>query len=116
MLVKAKVNLSNLLDQVMPQIQTLIRSDYNHKLTDFVARYWHYRRIIDMGEKRFTSDYCKWTKKQGYFFPKRLAKEIFALAQNGIPVLSRSSVTKVVVTEVVRVIHQIEATHDMTLF
>ncbi len=60
MLIKAKVNLSNLLDQVMSGIQSLMTdSKSNHKLTDFVSRYWHYGHILDMGEKRFTTDYCK---------------------------------------------------------
>lgn len=113
MLVKAKVNLSNLLDQVMPGIGDLMSdSASNHKLTDFVARYWHYGHILEMGEKRFTADYCKWAKKQGYRVYERLASEILAAAQNGIPVLPNSPVTKVVVTEAVRVIHQIEMTRD----
>ena len=113
MLVKAKVNLSNLLDQVMPGIGDLMSdSASNHKLTDFVARYWHYGHILEMGEKRFTADYCKWAKKQGYRVYERLASEILAIAQNGIPVLPNSPVTKVVVTEAVRVIHQIEITRD----
>lgn len=113
MLIKAKVNLSNLLDQVMPGIGDLMSdSASNHKLTDFVARYWHYGHILEMGEKRFTTDYCKWAKKQGYRVYERLASEILAVAQNGIPVLPNSPVTKVVVTEAVRVIHQIEITRD----
>ena len=113
MLIKAKVNLSNLLDQVMPGIGDLMSdSASNHKLTDFVARYWHYGHILEMGEKRFTADYCKWAKKQGYRVYERLASEILAVAQNGIPVLPNSPVTKVVVTEAVRVIHQIEITRD----
>ncbi|MDE7390634.1 MAG: IS110 family transposase [Lachnospiraceae bacterium] len=116
MLIKAKVNLSNLLDQVMPQIQSLMTdSKSNHKLTDFVSRYWHYGHILDMGEKRFTTDYCKWAKKQGYRVYERLAKEIFALAQNGIPVLPNSISTKIAVKEAVRVIHEIEISRDTIL-
>lgn len=60
MLFKAKVNLSNLLDQVMPEIQSLMRDGKNsHRLTDFVDKYWHFKRILDIDGKRFTSDYCK---------------------------------------------------------
>ena len=116
MLIKAKVNLNNLLDQVMPGIVDLMNdSASNHKLTDFVARYWHYGHILEMGEKRFTADYCKWAKKQGYRVYERLASEILAIAQNGIPVLPNSPVTKIVVTEAVRVLHQIEITRDTIL-
>ncbi|MBR4890419.1 MAG: IS110 family transposase [Clostridia bacterium] len=116
MLVKAKVNLSNLLDQTMPGIKELMNdSPSNHKLTDFVKRYYHYGHILEMGEKHFTSDYCKWAKKQGYRVYERLAKEILAVAQNGIPVLPNSPVTKAVVLEAVRVLHEIEISRDTIL-
>ncbi len=115
-LIKAKVNLSNLLDQVMPGIQSLMTdSKSNHKLTDFVSRYWHYGHILDMREKRFKADYCKWAKKQGYRVYERLANEIFVVAQNGIPVLPNSISTKITVQEAVRVIHQIEISRDTIL-
>ena len=104
------------LDQVMPGIQSLMSdSKSNHKLTDFVSRYWHYGRILSMGEKRFTADYCKWAKKQGYRVYERLAKEILVAAQNGIPVLPNSQSTKIVVQEAVRVVHQIEISRDTIL-
>ena len=116
MLVKAKVNLSNLLDQTMPGIKELMKdSPGNHKLTDFVKRYYHFGHILEMGEKRFTSDYCKWAKKQGYRVYERLASEILAVAQNSIPVLPNSPVTKVVVLEAVRVLHEIEISRDTIL-
>ena len=116
MMIKAKVNLNNLLDQVMPGIVNLMTDGQrNHKLTDFVVRYWHYEHILEMGEKRFTADYCKWAKKQGYRVYERLAKEILAIAQNSIPVLPNSPVTKIVVTEAVRVLHQIETTRNTIL-
>ena len=116
MLVKAKVNLSNLLDQTMPNIKDLMNdSPGNHKLTDFVKRYYHYGHILEMGEKRFHYDYCKWAKKQGYRVYERLAKEILAIAQNGIPVLPNSPVTKAVVVEAVRVLHEIEISRDTIL-
>ena len=116
MLVKAKVNLSNLLDQTMPGIKELMNdSPGNHKLTDFVKRYYHYGHILEMGEKRFHYDYCKWAKKQGYRVYERLAKEILAIAQNGIPVLPNSPVTKAVVVEAIRVLHEIEISRDTIL-
>ena len=115
-LVKAKVNFSNLLDQAMPDIQSVLQDNAsNHKLTEFVKRYYHYGHILDMGKSKFTSDYCKWSKKQGYRMHECLAEKIFAMAQNGIPVLPNSPVTKVVVLEAVRMIHQIETSRDTIL-
>ena len=116
LLVKAKVNLSNLLDQVMPNIQTLLLdSQSNHKLTDFVKRYWHFARIRDMGKARFVSNYCKWAKKQGYYSNERKANEIFALSQNSIPVLPNTLSTKIVVLETVRILQELEKSRNTIL-
>lgn len=69
LLVKTKVNFSNLLDMVMPNIQSILKDNpSNSKLSDFVKRYYHFSHFLDMGEKRFISDYCKWVKKKGYHF------------------------------------------------
>ena len=116
MLVKAKVNLSNLLDQTMPGIQDVLRDNAsNHKLTDFVKRYFHFAHIISMGKSKFKVDYCKWASKQGYRMNERKAEEIFALSQNGIPVLPNTQSTKFVVTEAVRILHEVEVSRDTIL-
>ena len=48
--IKAKVNLTNLLDKTMPGIKPLLRSQSEHsnleKLCAVVARYWHFGNII----------------------------------------------------------------------
>jgi transposase len=116
LVVKAKVNLSNLLDQVMPGIQTLLaNSASNHKLTDFISRYLHFDIILKMGRSRFIADYCKWAKKQGYRLNERKANEIFTLSQNGIPVLPNTPSTKIAVLETVRTLHAIEESRDTIL-
>ena len=115
-LVKAKVNFSNLLDQVMPGISNLLQNQKdNHKLTAFVDRYIHFQTILDMGEKRFTADYCKWAKKMGYRCNERKAAEIFALAQNGIPSLPNSQSVKIAVREAIKVIHSTEKSRNTIL-
>lgn len=116
MLVKAKVNFSNLLDQVMPGISDILQNqNNNHKLTEFVSRYIHFKNIIDMGEKKFTSDYCKWAKKKGYRCNERKAAEIFALAQNGIPTLPNSQSVKIAVSEAIKLIHSTEESRNTIL-
>ena len=116
MLVKAKVNLSNLLDQVMPGISDILHNQSNnHKLTEFVKRYTHFQAILDMGEKKFTADYCKWAKKKGYRFNERKAAQIFALAQNGIPTLPNSQSVKIAVREAVKLIHSTEESRNTIL-
>ena len=70
-LVKAKVNLSNLLDQVMPEIQTLLQEQSNnHKLTEFVSKYIHYENIVNMGEIVFNYYFFIWTREKGYRYSR----------------------------------------------
>ena len=115
-LVKAKVNLSNLLDQVMPGISDLLQNQKdNHKLTEFVGRYIHFQAILDMREKQFTADYCKWAKKMGYRCNERKAAEIYALAQNGIPSLPNSQSIKIAVREAIKLIHSTEESRNTIL-
>ena len=114
--VKAKVNLSNLLDQIMPNIKTLLSdSQSNSKLTDFVKRYWHFENILKMGKSRFVTEYCKWAKKQGYRKNERKANDIFALSQNSIPTLPNTLSTKIAVLETVRVLQELEKSRDTIL-
>lgn len=113
LITKEKVNISNLLDQAMPGLNGLF-SD-NNKLTNIASRYWHFSRILEMGEKRFSADFCKWAQKQGYRQYERSAKELFALAQNGIPVLPFTLSTKISVTEAIRLLHQLDASRDIIL-
>lgn len=116
MLVKAKVNFSNLLDQVMPGISDILQNqNNNHKLTEFVSRYIHFKNIIDMGEKKFTANYCKWAKKKGYRCNERKAAEILALAQNGIPTLPNSQSVKIAVSEAIKLIHSTEESRNTIL-
>ena len=116
MLVKSKVNFSNLLEQVMPKINDVLSNQgENHKLTEFVSRYIHFQNILDMGEMKFTSDYCKWAKKKGYRLNGRKAAEILALAQNGIPTLPNSQSVKIAVSEAVKLIHSIEESRNTIL-
>ena len=109
--IKAKQHLIDLLDQTMPGIQKLLQnSAENQKLTNFVVRYWHFEKICAMGEQKFINDYCKWAKKQGYRgLHERKAKEIFALAQGGIPVLPNTQSTKIVVEEVARAVNELDS-------
>jgi transposase len=104
--VRAKVNLSNLLERTMPGITSAVshQSDLSgdDKLGAIVQRYWHYDNITRINEKRFVADFCKWAKKQGYQRNEETARRIYALALSGIPVLpSEAASTKMLVTEAV---------------
>ena len=116
LLIKAKMNFGNLLDQVMPGITSIIRDDRGSKLTEFVKKYVHFQHIDCMGEARFVRDFCKWSQKQGYRVDhERQARKIYALVQNGIPVLPHTPTTKIVVLEALRRVNELENSRDIIL-
>ena len=117
LLIKAKLNLGNLLDQIMPGIKSVIKDEKkSSKLAAFVKKYTHFEHISSMGEARFVRDFCKWSQKPGYRVNhERQAKAIFALVQNGIPVLPNTPTTKIVVLEALRRVHELENSRDIIL-
>lgn len=120
MRIESKLVLSNLLDRTMPGIKNLLknRSDKpeKDKLNDFVKEYWHYDNITKKNEKQFINSYFKWAKNKGYHQSETKAKQIYALAQEGIPTLSSSTPsTKMLVLEAVRVLSEIDRTLSMIL-
>lgn len=116
LLTKAKINLSNLLDRTMPGIGDILKDiNDNHKLTNFVERYWHFDHICKMGERKFTSDYCKWAEKKGYRKNECKAKQIFTLSQNGIPVLPCTASTKLLIQETARILKEVEKSRNAIL-
>lgn len=111
----SKLSLLTILDQTMPEITDKIRlcaeTTGKDKLRDFVEDFWHYDNITKMTEKKFIHTYEKWTKKKGYQFSESKAKEIYTLAENGIPTLSSNTpATKQAVLESARVLKEIENT------
>lgn len=113
LLIKAKVNLNNLLDQTMPGIQNLLANKNGyHKLSDFAEEYWHFEYITSKSETAFTVDYCKWGHAHGYRKNESKAKEIYALARNGVPVLACTEANKLLVTEAVRIMHEIQKSQE----
>ena len=116
LLIKAKLNFGNLLDQVMPGITSIIRDERGSKLTEFVKKYVHFQHIDSMSETRFVRDFCKWSQKKGYRVDhERQAKKIFSLVQNGIPVLPHTPTTKIVVLEALRRVNELEKSRDIIL-
>lgn len=109
------LGLINMLDQTMPGINTLL-NDWNKytgkdKLADFVYEFWHFDNIRKKSEKQFLESYSKWAKKKGYHQSESKAKEIYALAKDGIPTLSSCTPsTKMLVRESVKIVREVDAT------
>jgi len=113
--VRAKQSLTILLDRTMPGIKTMLwnysKNPDRDKLCDFVRKYWHYDNITKMSEGAFVRSYNGWTKKKGYQSSERKAKQIYALASDGIPTLAASSPsTKMLLEEAVESLYHIDTT------
>lgn len=112
-LIKAKINLGNLLDQAMPGIKTLLHSENRTNKYLYVAeRYWHFGNILQMGEKAFVADFCSWGKEQKYLKNETIAKRLYDLAQNSITTLPLSESTKFVMMEAIKMTREAEKSKD----
>ena len=112
-------SLTHMLDSVMPGIKPILRTTTGdrkkNKLCDFVEEYWHFDTITKISEQRFIIAHCRWAKKKGYHSNERKAKEIYAVAQNGIPSLPPTPLTKTLVLEAVRVLRELDKTLESIL-
>ena len=118
--IKAKVNLTNLLDKTMPGVKPLLRSQSEHsnqeKLCAVVSRYWHFDNITRFSENRFVKDFTCWAKKKGFYANEKKAHALYSLAKQGITTLSSQlQSTKMLIQEAVRVLSEIETTLTVIL-
>ena len=119
--VNCKIQLTNLLDGVMPGIKTVLQGTVpaystKDKLCDFVEKYWHYDNIKKMSEPQFLSDYAKWTKKKGYRYNESQAIAIYQLSKNNIPTLKSSTPsTKMLVLQAVKSVRDAELTLSLII-
>ena len=96
--------LTHILDLTMPGLKTML-PDWNKysgkdKLADFAYEYWHFDNITKKTEKQFINSYINWAKKKGYRRNEEKAKQLYALAKDGIPTLpSCTPSTKMLVQE-----------------
>ena len=119
--VSCKIQLSNLLDGVMPGIKNILSGNVpaystKDKLCDFVEKYWHYDNIKKLSEKQFIDSYGKWVKKKGYRFSESQAIAIYQLSKNNIPTLKSSTPsTKMLVLQAVNAVRNAELTLSLII-
>jgi transposase len=111
----AKINLTNLMDQVLPGMKPLLnsqtRTSGKNLLTDFVECFWHVNRITKMSQQKFIEAYAEWAKKKGHHVSETKAISLYTNAQNGVPTMSSSMPsTKMLVLEAVHALKNVERT------
>lgn len=116
--VNAKVQLNNLLDEIMPGIQTILRTvtgKSNKILYDFVEKYEHFDKIKVKSEKRFIQEYTNWSKKKGYRNGAIKSLKIYELAQNSITTRPANSSTYIAIKSCLQVLREAEEASNAIL-
>lgn len=113
MKIKAKVNLTNILEKTMPGIKQLFpsRSDFGIQIKVYLVaeRYWHFDNIKCMSRNRFVNSFVKWFSKVGIYKSEAKANALYSLAAEAITTLPAGfPSTKMLVLEAVRILHEIE--------
>lgn len=112
MRVKARVQLYNLLDNIMPGIQTIINSrtanpDDNF-LYKFIKKYESYDKIKSMSESRFINSYLKLAYKSGARCPEARALKIYETSINSITTRPLDTSTRIIINEYIDLLKQTE--------
>ena len=112
--------LTHLLDYTMPGIKGMLASwnegTRKDKLSDFVEQFWHFDMITMYSEQEFIEQYQLWAKEKKYHQSQDKAIAIYSLALNSIPTLSSDTPSvKILVTEAVRVLKEVDATLSIIL-
>jgi len=112
--------LTHLLDYTMPGIKGMLASwnegNQKDKLSDFVEPFWHYDTITTLTEIEFIEQYISWAKEKKYHQSQDKAHAIYILAHESIPTISSETPSvKMLVTEAVRVLKEVDATLGMIL-
>jgi len=112
--------LTHLLDYTMPGIKGILASwneeNRKDKLSDFVENFWHYDMITSQSEAEFTDQYMIWAKERKYHQSQEKAHTIYSMASESIPTLSSETPSvKMLVTEAVRVLKEVDATLGIIL-
>lgn len=110
MKVKAKVQLSHLLDLSMPGIKPVFKSNTvdttRNILYDFIEKYQHFDNIKKMEKEGFITEYCTWVKEKGYRNGSNKAEYIYLLTQNSIPTRAADSCTCAALTQCLLLVKQ----------
>ncbi len=116
---KARIQLNNLLDEIMPGIQKLFSSNNavsptQNLFLDFLEKYESFDKIRKMGEKRFISSFSKFTVKRRTRNAQYKALAIYELASNSITTRNSDTSTLIALHQCISILRQCtEATNNL---
>jgi transposase len=119
MKIKARVQLSNLLDEIMPGIQNILTSNTadpeDNFLYRFIEKYESFDTIKSLSEKRFISSYIKFAYKSGARNPHSKALKIYELALNSITTRKVNTSTLIAIKNCLQLLKQTESSANAIL-
>ncbi len=119
MKIKARVQLCNLLDEIMPGIQNILTSKtFNPEdnfLYRFIEKYESFDKIKSMTENRFVSSYINFAQKSGSRNPQSKALKIYEKATNSIVTRTNNTTTSIAVKQCLLMLKQTELSTNSIL-
>jgi len=108
---KARMQLNNLLDEMMPGVKKLFSSNNAPSSTqnlflDFVEKYESFDRIRNMGEKRFINSYAKFAAKRHTRNFQYKALSVYELASDSITTRSTDLSTLLALHQCISILRQ----------
>ncbi len=104
--------LGNIMDRTLPGMYGIL-DDFNKytgkdKQSDFVYDFYHADKISKYSEGKFCEKYEEWSKKKGYIFKDKEARQLYSIAKDSIPTLKMSDNTKLIVREIISVLREVD--------
>ncbi len=101
-----KNNFIALTDSTFPGVNELFtspprKSDGHEKWIDFAMKFWHAECVCSLSQKAFTERYKKWCLKEGYYFYKSKAEDIYAASCGHIGLLPKDNYTEQLVQQTI---------------
>ncbi len=112
MRVKARVQLINLLDEIMPGVVNIVTSrtadPADNFFYKFLSKYESYDKIKAMSEAKFVASYMKLAYKSGARNPENKALKVYEAATHSITTRPLDTSTQLVLKEYLSLIKQVE--------
>ena len=105
--------LESVIDRTLPGIGGILNDYDKHtgkdKKSDFVYDFYHADKITVYSENRFCDRYASWSKKKGYRYREKEARQLYFIAKDSIPTLPPSENTKLIVQDAVKILREVDA-------
>ena len=105
--------LESIIDRTLPGIGGVLNDYDKHtgkdKKSDFIFDFYHADKITVYSENRFCEKYASWSKKKGYRYSEKEARQLYSIANDSIPTLPSSENTKLIVQDAVKILREVDA-------